>query len=215
MFSATCVATFPAICCSNSVNGRRADSLYNIIFFYSQCIGCFSVITNKGCCCCSYERYKRYINWTIKPTWSWSFCEFALWSTPSWLHSVIGGALHRCHRERNCLSSVHICDDLKPYSWKCYYDYYEDHFLFFFSDFECMFSSHLTGKYAPVLQENCAYFKSFRTEELNNRPLHGFWGHLGWAANTPKFTVNVWDFGRIGTAVAPLKGGGLPTWKCL
>lgn len=76
-----------------------ADStLYNMNFSYSHCIGCFSVITNKGCCCCSYERYKGYINWTIKPTWSWSFCEFVLWSAPSWLHSVIGGALHRYHR---------------------------------------------------------------------------------------------------------------------
>ena len=30
---------------------------------------------------------------------------------------------------------------------------------------------------------------------LVNRPFHGFWHHLGWGAETAKFTVNVWDLG--------------------
>ena len=29
----------------------------------------------------------------------------------------------------------------------------------------------------------------------------GFWRHLGWGANTAKITVNVWDFGPLGTAI--------------
>ena len=48
-----------------------------------------------------------------------------------------------------------------------------------------------------------------------NRPSHGFWRHLGWGANTPKYKVNEWDFGRLWAAVAPLKRDGFPKWKCL
>ena len=28
---------------------------------------------------------------------------------------------------------------------------------------------------------------------MSNRPFHGFGRHLGWGANTAKFTVNVWE----------------------
>ena len=32
---------------------------------------------------------------------------------------------------------------------------------------------------------------------LVNRSFHGFWHHLGWGADTAKFTVNVWEFRRL------------------
>ena len=31
-------------------------------------------------------------------------------------------------------------------------------------------------------------------------------------ANTAKITVNVWDFGPLGTAIMPLQRGGFPTF---
>ena len=33
-------------------------------------------------------------------------------------------------------------------------------------------------------------------------------------ANTAKMTVNVWDFGPLGTAKTPLQRGGFPQRKC-
>ena len=36
--------------------------------------------------------------------------------------------------------------------------------------------------------------------------------HLGWGANAAKIEVNVWDFGRLWTAVEPLKGDRFPTF---
>ena len=35
---------------------------------------------------------------------------------------------------------------------------------------------------------------------------------LGEGANTSKITVNVWDFGPLGTAITPLQRGGFPTF---
>ena len=50
------------------------------------------------------------------------------------------------------------------------------------------------------------------SESDRNRPFHGLWRHLGWGANTAKITVNVWDFGPLGTAITPLQRGGFPTF---
>ena len=50
---------------------------------------------------------------------------------------------------------------------------------------------------------------------VNNRSFHGLWRHLGWGANTAKITVNVWDFGPLGTAVTPLQRVGFPQRKCI
>ena len=38
---------------------------------------------------------------------------------------------------------------------------------------------------------------------------------LGWGANTAKITVNVWDFGPLGTAITPLQRRGFPQRKCI
>ena len=34
-------------------------------------------------------------------------------------------------------------------------------------------------------------------------------------ANTAKITVNVWDFGPLGTAITPLQRGRIPQRKCI
>ena len=46
-----------------------------------------------------------------------------------------------------------------------------------------------------------------------NRPSHSFWHHLSWGANTAKITVNVWNFGALGTAMTPLQRCGFPERK--
>ena len=48
-----------------------------------------------------------------------------------------------------------------------------------------------------------------------NRPFHGLWHHLGWGANMAKITMNVWDFGSLGTAITPLQRGRFPTFATL
>ena len=48
-----------------------------------------------------------------------------------------------------------------------------------------------------------------------NRSFHGLCRHLGWGANTAKITVNVWDFGPLGTAITPLQRVGFPQRKCI
>ena len=48
-----------------------------------------------------------------------------------------------------------------------------------------------------------------------NRPCHGFWRHLGWETNMAKITVNVSDFGPLGTATTPLQRGVSPQRKCI
>ena len=48
-----------------------------------------------------------------------------------------------------------------------------------------------------------------------NRHFHALWRHLGWGANTAKITVNVWDFGPLGTAITPLQRGGFPQRKSI
>ena len=35
---------------------------------------------------------------------------------------------------------------------------------------------------------------------------------LSWGANTANITVNVWDFGPLGTSITPQQTGGLPTF---
>ena len=47
-----------------------------------------------------------------------------------------------------------------------------------------------------------------------NGPFHGLRGHRGWGANTAKITVNVWEFGPIGTAITPLQRSRFPQRKC-
>ena len=42
--------------------------------------------------------------------------------------------------------------------------------------------------------------------------LHGLWCQLGWGADTAKITVNVWDFGPLGTTITPLQRGGFLTF---
>ena len=37
----------------------------------------------------------------------------------------------------------------------------------------------------------------------------------GWGANKAKITVNVWDFGPLGTSITPLQRGGFPQRKCI
>ena len=39
--------------------------------------------------------------------------------------------------------------------------------------------------------------------------------YLGWWANTAKITVNVWDYGLLGTALTPLQKSGFPQQKCI
>ena len=46
-----------------------------------------------------------------------------------------------------------------------------------------------------------------------NRPFHGLWRNLDWRTNTAKITVNLWDFGPLGTAITPLQRGGFPQPK--
>ena len=50
---------------------------------------------------------------------------------------------------------------------------------------------------------------------MENRPFHGLGCHLGWGANTAKITVNVWDFGPLGTAITPPQRGGFPQQECI
>ena len=38
---------------------------------------------------------------------------------------------------------------------------------------------------------------------------------LSWGANTANITVNVWDFGPLGTSITPLQTGGLPTFATI
>ena len=37
------------------------------------------------------------------------------------------------------------------------------------------------------------FLRQINFTKLVNRPFHGFGRHLGWGANTAKFTVNVWE----------------------
>ena len=68
-------------------------------------------------------------------------------------------------------------------------------------------------KVDPNQQKYACWFRGRTT--LYNRPFHGLWRHLGWGANTAKITVNVWDFGPLGTAITLLQRGGFPQRKCI
>ena len=49
-------------------------------------------------------------------------------------------------------------------------------------------------------------------EKTKNRPFHGVWHRLGWGANTAKSTVNVWDFGPLGTVITRLQRSRFPSF---
>ena len=61
-------------------------------------------------------------------------------------------------------------------------------------------------------------WEHFSSDALNkvqirtNKPVHSLWRHLGRGANTAKITVNVWDFGPVGTAITRVQRGGFPTF---
>ena len=61
----------------------------------------------------------------------------------------------------------------------------------------CLFRSQSVSKNKSICDCPGARLQSDRSALLSNRPFHGFWRHLGWVANTGKFTVNVCDFGRL------------------